>query len=178
MLIDIIFLILMVMAVFKGFSKGLIVAVFSLAAYILGLAAALKVSALVAGYLQTNWDVEGRWLPILSFALVFIGVVLLVRLGAAFIKKTVSLVLLGWLDKVGGILLFAFLYIMVYSVILFFATQVHLISAETAAGSKSYGLVQPWGPKVINGFGKIVPVFSHMFADLKNFFGSVSKQVK
>lgn len=173
-MIDIIFIILVVMAVIKGFSKGLIVAVFSLAAFIIGLAAALKLSAMLAGYLKSSMQVESKLLPILSFALVFIAVVLLVRLGAALLKKTVSLVLLGWLDKLGGIVLYFVLYLMIYSVILFFATQVHLVSTTMTAESKTYDFVMPWGPKVINGLGKVIPIFSNMFADLKAFFGGVS----
>ena len=178
MVIDIIFLILMVMAVIKGFSRGLIVAVFSLAAFIIGLAAALKLSAVMAVYLKTGLHVESKWLPILSFAIVFIGVVLLVRWGAALIKKTVSLVLLGWLDRLGGIVLYVLLYLMIYSVLLFYATQVHLVTPEAGAESSSYAFVKPWGPTVINGLGKIIPVFSNMFADLKDFFGGVSKHIK
>jgi hypothetical protein len=37
--------------------------------------------------------------------------------------------------------------------------------------------VQPWGPKVIENFGKILPVFQGMFDDLKDFFGNVSHQL-
>lgn len=175
MLIDIVFMILMVMAIFKGFTRGLIVAVFSLVAFIIGLAAALKLSAVVAGYLTTNMQIEGSWLPVLSFAIVFIGVILLVRIGAAIIKKTVSLAMLGWADRIGGILLYMILYLMIYSVILFYATQVNLVTASTATESKTYGFVQPWAPQVINGFGKIVPLFSNMFADLKDFFGGIAE---
>ncbi len=174
MFLDIIFVILLVMAIIKGFSKGLIVAVFSLVAFIIGLAAALKLSAVVAGYLKTNMHIESWWLPVLSFAIVFIGVVLLVRIGATIIKKTASLAMLGWLDRLGGILLYAVLYLMIYSVFLFYATQLHLVSAAQAAESQTYELVKPWAPWVINGFGKIVPLFSNMFAELKVFFGGVA----
>ncbi len=47
MLIDIIVVILLVMAIFKGLRKGLIVAVFSFLAFLIGLAAALKLSTLM-----------------------------------------------------------------------------------------------------------------------------------
>jgi len=174
MLIDIVFVLLMVMAVIKGFSKGFIVAVFSLVAFVVGLAAALKLSAVVAVYLKENMHIDSWLLPVLSFAIVFVGVVLLIRIGAAVIKKMAGLVLLGWLDKIFGILLFVFSYLMIYSVVLFYATQVNLISSATANESSTYSFVQPWGPWVINGIGKIIPIFSNMFADLKSFFGSVA----
>ncbi len=173
MLIDIVFVLLMVMAVIKGFSKGFIVAVFSLVAFVVGLAAALKLSAVVAVYLKKNMHIDSWLLPVLSFAIVFVGVVFLIRIGAAVIKKMAGLVLLGWLDKIFGILLFVISYLMIYSVVLFYATQINLVSSATANESYTYSFVQPWGPWVINGIGKIIPIFSNMFADLKAFFGSV-----
>ncbi len=170
MLIDIVFVLILMMALVKGFSRGLIVAVFSLLAYIIGMAAALKFSAVVAVYLQQHTGSESKWLPFLAFIIVFAGVILLVRLTAVMIKKAVSLVLMGWLDKLGGVLLYAIAYIMIYSVLLFFATRVHLISSDTAAASSVYEYVVPWGPRVINGIGVVIPLFSGMFSDLSRFF--------
>ena len=166
------------MAVIKGYSKGLIVALFSLLAFIAGLAAALKLSAVVGVSLQDNWNIHSKWLPVISFFIVFAGVVLLVRLGAAFIKKTVSLVFLGWVDKLGGILLYAIIYLMIYSVILFYAFQVHIISPKVAAESSTFAFIYPFGPTVINGLGQVVPIFKNMFSDLSVFFGSLSTHIK
>jgi membrane protein required for colicin V production len=49
MVIDAIFIVLMILAVIKGFRNGLIVAVFSFLGIIIGLAAAMKFSTVVAG---------------------------------------------------------------------------------------------------------------------------------
>jgi len=175
MIIDIIFFVLLVMAIFKGFSQGFIVALFSLVAYIIGLAAAMKLSAVVAVYLKSGWNINGRILPVLSFLVVFVTIIILVRLTAGVIKKAVRAVFLGWLDKLAGFVLFAMLYLLVYSVILFYATQVHLISAESQAASSTYRYIAPFGPKIINGLGVIIPFFSEMFTDLQDFFGGVAK---
>lgn len=176
MFIDLIFLILMVMAVFKGISKGFIVAVFSLLAFIIGLAAALKLSTVVAEYLRDTIKMSGYWLPILAFLIVFVIVVFLVRLGASMIKKVVSIAFLGWADSLLGVLMYAVIYTMIFSVILFFATRIHLISAEVQTTSRTYAFIEPFGPKVMSLLGKVIPIFSHMFSDLSRFFESVSKK--
>lgn len=176
MLIDLVFGILVILAIFKGISKGFIVGVFSLFAFIIGLAAALKLSATVAEYLQTQMSFSVYWLPILSFLIVFFVVVLIVKWGASLIKKAVSFVFLGWLDALAGIVLYAIMYLMIYSVILFFATRVHLISAEAQATSKTYFLIEPFGPKVMGWLGRLIPFFSHMFADLSHFFKAALKK--
>lgn len=178
MLIDVICLLLLIMAVFKGLSQGLIVALLSFISFIIGIAAALKLSALVAAYLHSNIHVEGRWLPFISFIIVFAGVVILVRWIARMLKTAVNIAFLGWLDALGGILLYVALYFVVFSVILFFAVQMHLISYSLQAESKTYPYIKPWGPKVINSLGSIIPFFSNMFAELKNFFRDLPGKVK
>ena len=54
MIIDIAFILTMIIAIFKGLSKGFIIGIFSLLAFIIGLAAAIKLSAIVAAYLGKN----------------------------------------------------------------------------------------------------------------------------
>ena len=177
MVLDIIVAIILILAILKGYRQGLIVALFSVIAFIIGLAAALKLSAVVAGHLGNAVKVSDKWLPILSFAVVFLIVVLLVRLGARFIQKTVELAMLGWLNRVGGILLYAGLYVLIFSVLLFYADQLGFIKPETINDSVTYAYIQPWGPKLMDGIGKIIPVFKGMFEDLEVFFDSVSKRV-
>ncbi|TAL49600.1 MAG: CvpA family protein, partial [Chitinophagaceae bacterium] len=116
-------------------------------------------------------------LPFISFAVVFLVVVLLVRWGANLIQKGVEVFFLGWINRLGGILLYCCIYILIFSVVIFYAEQLKLIRPETTKASVTYSYIQPWGPKVIDGFGKIIPVFRNMFTDLQEFFGGVSGQI-
>lgn len=177
MIIDIILFIILVLAVIKGYHRGFIVAVFSIVAFIIGLAAAIKLSAVVAGYVGNAVNVSGKWLPILSFAIVFLAVVLLVRLGANLIQKGAQMAMLGLINRLAGILLYAVLYIFIFSIILFYADQVKLVKPETKQSSIAYPYIKPLGPKVIDGFGKIIPIFKNMFTDLQDFFGGVSERI-
>ena len=95
MLLDIILLVLLILAVIKGYQRGLIVGVFSLIAIIVGLAAAIKLSTVVAEYIGRAVKISDTWLPVISFALVFIVIVLLIRLGANLLQKTAEIALLG-----------------------------------------------------------------------------------
>src|SRR5438094_3768402 len=101
MLIDIIIGILLVIACIKGYQKGLIIALFSMIAFIVGLAAALKLSIWVTNHLKGRFDISDRWLPFVSFALVFLVVVLLVHLGGKLIAKTFQLMSFGWINRLG-----------------------------------------------------------------------------
>jgi membrane protein required for colicin V production len=177
MILDLIFVIILVLAIFKGYRRGLIVGIFSFLALIIGLAAAIKLSTIVAGYIGKAVNVSDQWLPIISFAVVFMLVVLLVRLGANLIERSIEIAMLGWVNKLGGILLYAALYITVFSIVIFYAEQIHLIKQETIQKSVSYSFVQPWGPKAINLLGSVIPWFKDMFAELEKFFGTVSDKM-
>ncbi len=173
-MIDIAFLILIGFAVFKGYSKGFIVAIFSVLGFIVGLAAALKLSTTVAAKLSEHTDI-GKWLPALSFLLVFIGTAFLVRILGKVIQKTFETVMLGWANKVAGILLYALLYSIIFSIFIFYAVQLHFFNETATASSVCYPFLKILGPKVIEGFGIVIPWFKNMFAELEQFFGGFAK---
>jgi membrane protein required for colicin V production len=177
MSIDIIYLVVIIIAVFKGIQRGFIIAIFSVIAIIIGLAAAIKLSATAAIYLNDAVNISSKWLPVFSFIVVFILVVLLVRLGANLLQKTVEIAFLGWLNRLAGAVAYAFLYTIVFSVLLFFAEQLRLLNEDSVADSKVYSWVKPIGPYVINGVGRIIPVFQDMFRELQEFFENVSKEI-
>ncbi len=176
MLIDIIVIILLVMAIFKGLRKGLIVAIFSFLAYLIGLAAALKLSTFMADYIGSNVEISQRWLPFLAFFVVFILVVFLVRLGAKAIEGAVRMMMLGWLNRIGGVLLYILMYFFIYSIILFYAAQLHLIKPEMVQASATYHYIAPFAPKVLDILGAIIPFFRNMFDELLQFFGKVGEK--
>ncbi len=164
------------MAIFKGYSRGFIVAVFSFVSIIIGLAAALKLSVVVSGWLQQNTSVGKSWLPFLSFIIVMIGVILVIRWAAALIQASAETLMLGWLNRLGGIILYIALYITVLSVLLFYLTQMDIIKPETVASSKLYGLIEPVGPRAIDAFGKVIPLFKDLFVQLEQFFGRIAQK--
>lgn len=176
MIIDIIYLGLLVLAVFKGISKGFIIAVFSLLAVIIGLAAALKLSVVVAQWLGTNINVSAHFLPVLAFVLVMAVVSWLVRLCGLLIQKALQIVLLGFINKAAGIILYAILYTILLSVALFYAEKLNVIGQETIAASYCYGFIQPWGPAAIQMFAMLVPAFKNMFQQLEHFFDNIAKK--
>jgi membrane protein required for colicin V production len=174
MLIDVIALALLILSIYKGFRKGLIVAVFSFVAFIVGLAAALKLSAAVAEYIGSNVNISQRWLPVIAFLVVFFVVVLLIRLGAKALEGVVQVAMLGWLNKLGGIIFYILIYFFIFSILLFYAQQLHLIKPQTTEISVSYPYIQPIGPKIMSVLGSVIPAFKDMFDQLLQFFQNVS----
>lgn len=143
MFIDMLFVCMMAIAIFKGIRNGLIVAIFSMVGWIVGLIAAFKFSDVAAGYLHGSLNLSPRTLYMIAFLLVFILVMLLINLGAKLIEKTIELALLGWVNRLGGIFFYVLLYTLIFSVIIYFAVRVKLISEETIASSHVYPWIEP-----------------------------------
>ena len=177
MLIDAAFIILLVLACIKGIRRGLIVAVFSIIGFIAGLAAALKLSAVVAGRLSEHLDPSYKWLPVLSFLIVFLAVAFLINLGGKLIQKSVETVMLGWVNRLGGMILYVALYSIIFSIFLFYAVQMQLIKPAATEASWFYQYIQPLAPMIINRLGDIIPFFKDMFGELQRFFGGLSNKI-
>ena len=76
MIIDIIFAIVLLLAFIHGYKKGIIHSIVSLIALVIGIMAAVRLSELAAVYLDRWFNIASRYLPLISFILVFIGIYL------------------------------------------------------------------------------------------------------
>jgi membrane protein required for colicin V production len=177
MFIDIVFAVLLVMAAVKGYQKGFVLAVFSILAFIIGLAAALKLSTAVAAYLADSVNVSAKWLPFIAFILVFLAVVIAVRLGGRFIEKTIQFALLGWANRIAGILLYAALYTIILSIVVFYAEKMMLLQPAVIQSSLTYTFIKPAGPLVIDNMGLLIPWFQDMFTQLEVFFDTLHSKI-
>jgi membrane protein required for colicin V production len=176
MVIDILFLVLIIFAIYQGLTKGLILGIFSFLGFVIGIVAAIKLSAVVATHLKGDNDGFNRWLPVISFLLVFIVVIILVSLLGKLTKKIAKVAMLGWLDSLLGLILYVVLYTIIFSIFLFFAEKIGAVSAQTITASRLYPYVHSWGPSLIDNIGNIIPAFKNMFTDLGNFFEGVVKK--
>jgi membrane protein required for colicin V production len=68
------------------------------------------------------------------------------------------------------------IYTVLFSVFLFYAQNIGLVKPETINESVTYPYVQPWGPRVMNNIGKVIPLFKDMFGQLENFFEGIAKK--
>lgn len=169
MIIDLITLLLMVMAIYKGWKKGLVVAICSFFALYLGLLIALRFSASVSTYFQDKGE-TAVWLPFVVFLLLIIATIFLVRILANTLSKVLKAIMLGWLNRIGGILLYTIGYIAIFSMLLFYANGLHLISENVKTHSFTFAAVCDLGPTSVHLFEKIIPIFGDMLTQLKNGF--------
>lgn len=178
MWIDLLWLFCMAMAVLKGFKNGLIGAAFSFAAFFIGLAAALKLSAIVAVYMKDSFESHWAWWPVIAFVLVFLLVSGIVKMAAGVVEKTLDFVMLGWVNKIGGFMLYAIMYTLVLSVAMFYFDQSLHISDSVKQQSKVYAYIEPWGSWTMNALGNLIPWFKDTFRDIEDFFSKLGQNIQ
>lgn len=175
MWIDILVLCVVVLAIFKGINRGLIMAVFATLSLFVGLAAATKLSVVIAPYIAKLIPVTAKYFPIITFIAVFIVVILLLRMVAKLLEKTLDVVDAGWLNKLLGVGLFLFIYLAIVSILLFYINKMGFISTEIANSSITYPLIAPWGTFILGKLGQVIPVFAEMFSSLNHYFDKAAQ---
>ena len=102
--IDLVFAILLLWSAYRGFTKGFIVQLATLAALLLGILGAVLFSDLTSDLIIKKFDVAGQYLPVLSFAVTFIVIVIAVHLLAKMLNKLIDAVALGIVNRLLGVL--------------------------------------------------------------------------
>lgn len=176
MFIDVVALLAIGMAVVKGYSKGLIMALFNTVSLIIGLAIAVKFSSLIAPWVDEKLQAGPQFTAILSFALVYGAAILIIRLLGKSIQKTLETVKMGFLNRSGGVVLYLVLYLAVVSIFIYYLEKLGLIDANLIAQSFTYNWLAPWGPTILDGIGKLIPLFKDMFENMNELFDKFSDE--
>lgn len=177
MAIDWIFYILLALFLYRGYRKGIILALFSVIALLAGIVAATKLSGTIVGSLVDNHPQWAQWMPLVVCVLVFIVVAWIVRLLAKALQKTLEAVAMGWLNRMVGALLYGVLICLIYSVFLWLLTKMNFLSAENILASKTYAVLEPLAPKVFEWLGALLPIAKEGFEELGHLFEQINQHL-
>ncbi len=156
--IDIILIIPLLWGLYKGFSKGLIIEAATLIAFGLAVWGAVKFHDFLSGWMKNSMGWDSKYIPLVSFALIFIGVLLTVFGIAKLLEKIVKSVSLGFVNKLGGAIFGMLKFGLILSMLIFFLEAINktvpFIPAETKKNSLLYVHVQKIAPLVIPGLSE------------------------
>lgn len=101
--IDILIIIPLIYAGYKGFKHGLIIEVFTLLALFVGLYAGIHFSDFIAAFLKKSFSWNSEYLPIISFTIIFLAVGAMVFFAGKTIEQMVKVVHLTPINKFFGV---------------------------------------------------------------------------
>ena len=175
MVLDVIGIILIILFFIRGYTKGFIVAVFSVLALLLGAVCALALSHQLSRWLIANKWVSSAWAQGLSYIVLFIGVVMLVKMVAKMLEGAAKTLMLGTINMLIGGILYGLLGTIFWSALLWVGTVTHIIAPETIAASKTYGALSQVAPWVFTKMGDILPFAKGSFVYFDNLLNSLNK---
>lgn len=151
--LDIILAIPLLYGIYKGFTKGLIVEVGSLLALILGIYGGIHFSEAVAAFISKHIDVNAAYLPLISFSVTFICIILLVHLLTRALTKLLKAIALNIPNKifgaVFGLLKVGFIISVVLVIVNSVDEKVNFIKSEHKEGSILYSPLSSFAPTVL-----------------------------
>lgn len=177
MALDFIVITIAILLFIRGYKKGIIVAAFSVLAILLGVACALSLSGRLSVYLFEKGIATTAWAPFISYLLLFILVVWIVRLLAKLLEKSTETVLLGWVNRSIGGLLYAFVGVVIWSSLIWLFNRAHMLSPETIVQSRTYKYVMPVAPWIFDHIGQVLPFAKDVFGEMRHFFDDVNRQL-
>lgn len=158
--LDIALLIPLLLAAWRGFRRGLILELATLVGLGLGIFIGLRFSNFAADLLTENLDIQGEHLPILSFAITFLAVVIAVFLLGKMLEKVIKIMALSFLNKLAGLSFSVLKVALILSVIIVifdrFNHDLEFIKNSELENSLSYRYLKSGGELVLPKFEKAI----------------------
>ncbi|MBE6227615.1 MAG: CvpA family protein [Bacteroidales bacterium] len=141
-ILDVILLICFIPALIQGLKKGFISQVISIVSLIAGVWMSFEFSTAVSAWLAQYVEASEKLLKIASFAIIMIGVFIILGIVGKSLEGILKFVMLGWLNRLLGVV-FAFIKtgLVIGIVIILFNSlnnSLNLVSEETLAQSVLY----------------------------------------
>src|SRR5699024_10345808 len=120
-------------------------------------------SAETGHYLENQTGQPSSLWPVVAFIVIFIGVAFMVRILAKILQKILHVVLLGWVNRVVGILFYILAYAIIFSVLLWIGDQINFIPYQAKESSMVYDHIALIGPESIHDIAGWIPWFKDNF---------------
>ncbi len=136
----------------------------SLVAIFVGVLIGFKLMGLGMLFLEERFNADKRTLPYISFGVIFIIVVILVRFLGSWIKHSIDKSFLGTVDQAMGALLGGFRTMFMLSIALWIVDSLRIsLRSEWTEDSWLYPFVATLAPKTVDWIGGFLPVFKEIF---------------
>lgn len=156
--IDLIIVVLLIIAIVRGFTDGLVREVASLAALILGIWGAIKFSSFTAGKLYEWFDMSGQFVGLIAFLITFGVIVVIIHFIGIIADKVIDAASLGFLNRVLGMVFGFFKSVLILSVFFVILNAIdarrNFLPEEAIAQSKFYIPIADIAPLIFPVIGE------------------------
>lgn len=178
MILDLIVLFLSILAGIRGWKKGLLWAIGSLIAVVVGVLLSLKLSHYLAIYLFEKHWLTSPYTVLISFVLIFVLTIFCFRQLAGFLEKVLDKLFLGWVNHVLGATLYIFFVFFMFSLCFWLINKTELIHQTVKQESKVYSIIEPIAPNAIELASAYLPFCKDLFEQINVTLNQAVEKVK
>ena len=154
----------MLIGAWSGYKEGFLMELISLVAIFVGVLIGFKLMGLGMLFLEERFNADKRTLPYISFGVIFIIVVILVRFLGSWVKHYIDKSFLGTVDQAMGALLGGFRTMFMLSIALWIVDSLRIsLRSEWTEDSWLYPFVATLAPRTVDWIGGFLPVFKEIF---------------
>ncbi|MDH3708382.1 MAG: CvpA family protein [Cyclobacteriaceae bacterium] len=167
-ILDIVLLLFLGFAAYRGYQRGLFVSLLSIVAFFLGIILAFALLDWGVDLLDDYIEELGSLLPFVAFFMIFGGVAMLITIGGGMVKKAMDLTLLGSVDNLAGALLGALKWMVGASLIIWLVQSFGVeIPDDMQESSWLFAKIQPIAPWIIENLSEYWPFIKELFESIK-----------
>lgn len=159
--IDIVIVCFFLPALFFGIKNGMVKQLVALAVIYFGIVLSLRFATPVSQWVLEHVKMTEFWAKTVSFILIFFAVALVLSLFGRIIEKIIKITLLGWLNKLLGVVMTFILTILLLSVVVYLVDSANnlleFIPKEKLEESRFY-------PALLQLSQEVFPHFKELFS--------------
>ena len=166
---DIVLLVILLLGAYRGYTKGILLEIVAVVAFVAAIVGALQLMSWGVGFLSDTLAAEGAWLPLLAFVLLFVGILTGVSIAGKMLKSVIHLTPIGYLDGLLGGAVGVIKWAFGLSV-LFILLDYAQVQLPNTNDSELYAYVHPFAYTVVEKLRTWFPVFENIIEAIRQLF--------
>lgn len=166
MWIDILSGTILIIAILQGYRHGLIKAIISFFSLFIGLIVAFQFAGYISNLLKEHTKIGSQWLPFIAFLVVLIGVMIFLKMITGILQQSAEWLMLGWLNKLLGMILYALIYGTILSAVLYFMILLGVVEKASIKDSFSFSYLESWWPYFMKKLSLWIPSIKSSLSSL------------
>jgi membrane protein required for colicin V production len=158
-----------------GFKEGIVNSIFRFLSMFIALMAAFKFSPYVTEVLEKAFEMYNPLMFIVGFIVVFFVVMWILRFVGELLTQGLEFAHINFANQLIGGFILAFIFVVLYSLLVWFADGANILSNQTKNESRTYVYLTPLPQKTFAFVGDVRPIFSKFFKETNRVMDEVQR---
>jgi uncharacterized membrane protein required for colicin V production len=161
--IDAICILTLAFGFWMGYQRGIIQVAFNVISYVFGVTLAFKMTPAMSSLLEKAFNSTNPLMFLAGFLVNLAIVMILVRYAAKGLESVFEAAYMGTINQVMGGVVYGGTFILIFSIILWFADKAMMVEDNTKATSRTYPFLEPMPGQARELVVRFQPVFTEVW---------------